>query len=100
MEFKYVETDEPMLYDNHYELQNSLGIEINIQVCEDVVFKNDNYVINKHYIVNKYNNESCTEHGTFSSLKKAKSVAKNLLMNIAFGEDFMKSKNKGSLQEY
>ena len=45
MKFKYVETDEPMLYDNYYELENSLGIEINIQVCEDVIVKNDNYMI-------------------------------------------------------
>lgn len=76
-------------YNSYYTLENSLGLLI------DIIIINENNTT--YYVVVEWMQDLRyqKEIGGFKSLSKAKKRAKEYLMDKAFGERFMKSKNKG-----
>ena len=78
MKFKYVESDEPMLTDDYYELENNLGLEINIQV-----FKDSGTIT---YVVYEWFEKEgmMEENDGFKDLSKAKKCARDYLFNKAY----------------
>tara|TARA_R110000824_G_scaffold224074_1_gene411772 strand:+ start:146 stop:430 length:285 start_codon:yes stop_codon:yes gene_type:complete len=94
MKFKYIESDEPMLTDDYYKLENNLDLDINIQVFKD------NGTIT--YVVYEwFEKEGMMEEiDGFKDLSKAKKCARDYLFNKAFGKEFMKSNDKGNIKQY
>ena len=94
MKFKLIKSDEPMITDDYYKLANNLGLDINIQVFKD------NGTIT--YVVYEwFEKEGMMEEiDGFKDLSKAKKCARDYLFNKAFGEEFMKSNDKGNIKQY
>ena len=98
MKFKLIKSDEPMLTDDYYKLANNLGLDINIQVCEDVYNGNTFYVVNE--FVDKGDNSYLKQIKACFTLNQAKKCARDYLFNKAFGEEFIKSNDKGNIKQY